>query len=74
MLWNSYILKLLRLETSTFSDATLSDINVVLCYVLTQYRSVKTVGRLFKKIQRLSSGYDKKVFIENTEMFGVFPE
>jgi hypothetical protein len=46
--WNYYILKLLRLETitfsdatfsdATFSDATLSDINVVLCYVLSQYR------------------------------------
>ncbi len=60
-LWNPYILKLLHLETSTFSDATLSDINVVLCYVLTQYNSVKNVGRLFKKIPRLSSGYDKKV-------------
>ncbi len=28
----------MRLETITFSDATLSDINVVLCYVLSQYR------------------------------------
>jgi hypothetical protein len=28
-LWNSYVLKLLRLETLTFSDVTLSDINVV---------------------------------------------
>ena len=28
--WNYYVLKLLRLETITFSDATLSDINVVL--------------------------------------------
>jgi hypothetical protein len=27
--WNSYILKLLRLETLTFSVVTLSDINVV---------------------------------------------
>ncbi len=33
-----YVLKLLRLETITFSDATLSEINVVLCYVLSQYR------------------------------------
>ncbi len=32
--WNYYVLKLLRLEPITFSDATLSDINVVLCYVL----------------------------------------
>jgi hypothetical protein len=31
-------LKLLRLETVTFSDATLSDINVVLCYILSQHR------------------------------------
>jgi hypothetical protein len=27
--WNSYILKLLRFETLTFSDVTLCDINVV---------------------------------------------
>jgi hypothetical protein len=40
MLWSYYILKLLRLETITFSDATLRDINVVLCYVLSQYRIV----------------------------------
>ncbi len=38
MFWNSYVLKLLRLETLTFSDVTLSDINVVWCYVLSQYR------------------------------------
>jgi hypothetical protein len=38
--WNYYVLKLLRLETITFSDATLSDINVVLCYVLSQYHMV----------------------------------
>ncbi len=36
--WNSYILKHLRLETLTFSDITLIDINVVWCYVLSQYR------------------------------------
>jgi hypothetical protein len=41
-LWNYYVLKLLRSETITFSDATLSDINVVLCYVLSQYRSTVT--------------------------------
>ncbi len=35
--WNYYVLELLRLGTITFSDATLSDINVVLCYVLSQY-------------------------------------
>ncbi len=34
---NYYVLKLLRLETITFSDATLNNINVVLCYVLSQY-------------------------------------
>jgi hypothetical protein len=40
--WNYYFLKLelLRLETLTFSDAALSDINVVLCYVLLQYHVV----------------------------------
>jgi hypothetical protein len=37
--WNYYVLKLLRLETITFSDATLSDINVVLCFVLSQYQA-----------------------------------
>ncbi len=37
MFWNYYILELLHLETITFSDATLSDINIVLCYVLSQY-------------------------------------
>ncbi len=36
--WNYYVLKLLRFETIKFSDAMLSDINVVLCYVLSQYR------------------------------------
>ncbi len=36
--WNYYVLKLLHLETITFSDATLSDINIVWCYVLSQYR------------------------------------
>ncbi len=35
--WKNYVLKLLRLETITFSNATLSDINVVLGYVLSQY-------------------------------------
>ncbi len=35
--WNYYVLKLLRLETIMFSDAMLSNINVVLCYVLSQY-------------------------------------
>jgi hypothetical protein len=39
-LWNYYILKLLHLETITFSDATLNDINVVLCYVLSQYHTI----------------------------------
>jgi hypothetical protein len=38
--WNYYVLKLLLLETITFSDATLSDINVLLCYVLSQYQLV----------------------------------
>jgi hypothetical protein len=35
--WNYYVLKLLCLETIMFSDATLSDINVVLCYILSRY-------------------------------------
>jgi hypothetical protein len=37
-------LKLLRLETITFSDATLSDIIVVLCYFLSQYRPIHIQG------------------------------
>jgi hypothetical protein len=41
--WNYYVLKLLRLETITFSDATLSDINVVLSYVLSQYHLRATI-------------------------------
>ncbi len=36
--WNYNVLKLLRLETIMFSEATLSDINIVLCYVLSLYR------------------------------------
>jgi hypothetical protein len=35
--WNYYILQLLRLGTIMFSDARLSDLNVVLCYILSQY-------------------------------------
>ncbi len=47
--WNSYVLNLLRLETLTFSDVTLSETNVVLCYVLSQY----PLGsfRIFSKIR-----------------------
>ena len=36
--WIYYVLKILLLETITFSDASLSDINVVLFYILSQYR------------------------------------
>ncbi len=32
--WNFYVLELLRLETITFSDATLRDINAVFVVVL----------------------------------------
>ncbi len=38
MFWKYYVLKLLHLETITFSDATLRDKSVVLCYVLSQYQ------------------------------------
>ncbi len=38
MFWNYYVLNLFRLKTIKFSGATLSDINVVLCYA-TFYRS-----------------------------------
>jgi hypothetical protein len=34
--WNCYVLKLLRLETITCSDATLSDVSFVWFYVLSQ--------------------------------------
>jgi hypothetical protein len=40
--WNYFVLKLLHLETITFRDATLSDINVVLCYILSQYQISST--------------------------------
>jgi hypothetical protein len=43
--WNYYVLKLLHLETITFSDATLSDINVVLCHVLSHYPVTDEVTR-----------------------------
>jgi hypothetical protein len=46
-------LKLLRLETTgiMFSDATLRDINVVLCYVLSQYRvSIEQYVGLYGKL------------------------
>jgi hypothetical protein len=55
--WNSYVLKLLRLETITFGDATLSDINVMLCYVLSQYR---IYGCLFQLTERGGGGYGAK--------------
>jgi hypothetical protein len=45
---NYYVLKLLRLETITFSVATLSDINVVLCYVLSQYPICSSVAFVSK--------------------------
>jgi hypothetical protein len=41
--WNFYILRLLRLEI-TFSDDTLTDINVVLCYVFSQSPSYVSQG------------------------------
>jgi hypothetical protein len=39
-----HVLKLRRFETIMFSDASLSDINVVLCYVLPQYRTIVYSG------------------------------
>jgi hypothetical protein len=53
MFWNSYVLKLLRLETLTFCDVMLSDINVVRCYVLSQYR-LCMVKRRVRKRENLS--------------------
>ncbi len=46
-----YVLELLRFETLTFrnyyvSDTTLSDINFVLCYVLSQYPSFALVSTI----------------------------
>ncbi len=61
--WKCYILKLLCLETVTFCDATLSDINVVLCYVLSQYhgRALPTTNLFFNcyipKFQVLPAGF-----------------
>ncbi len=42
--WNYYVLKVKCLETVTFSYAKLSDINVVLCYILSQYHFNSTVS------------------------------
>ncbi len=39
-------MELLRLETVTFGDVTLSDINVVWCYVLSQYHSFTSLYTL----------------------------
>jgi hypothetical protein len=50
--WNYYVLKLLRLETVTFSDAMLSDINVVLCCVLSQYLKNNGSCRLKISVQK----------------------
>jgi hypothetical protein len=48
------------LETITFSDDTLSDINVVLCYVLSQYHMIQGyhVGLAFKAYCRLNMELD----------------
>jgi hypothetical protein len=43
LFWNYYVLKFLRLETITFSDAMLSDIIVVLCYVTFHFRKRVTL-------------------------------
>ncbi len=50
--WNSYILELLRLETLTFSDVTLSDINVVWCYVLSQNPNTSKLSCFFNSVQK----------------------
>ncbi len=61
--WTYYILKLLPLETITFSDALLSDINVVLCYLLSQYRG----GGLDKPVSRLDGRWFTRG-VENNNM------
>ncbi len=53
--WNYNVLKLLRLESITFTDATLSDINFVLCYVLSQYQQ-NTWNQDFSKFFVLVNG------------------
>jgi hypothetical protein len=42
--WNYNILKLLHLATIMISDATLSIINVVLCYVFSQYQIISVIS------------------------------
>jgi len=49
--------ELLHLETITFSDAKLSDINVVLCYILSQYR------RNFGQRQRMTSHEKSDLYV-----------
>ncbi len=48
-----YVLELLRFETITFSDATLSDINVALCYVLSQYHPRIFPVSLYQRVDRV---------------------
>jgi hypothetical protein len=55
--WNYYVLKLVRLETFTFSDARLSDMNVVLCYVLSQYRNADVKENMGDRMLQRSPGY-----------------
>ncbi len=58
--WNSYVLWLLRLETLTFSDVTLSDINVVWCYVWSQY-PMNRCYQMWDK--RMNGAHQRHVFL-----------
>jgi hypothetical protein len=62
MFWNYYVLKLLHLETITFSDATLSNINVVLCYVLSQsLRTLANIFNIYNFVQTLNKALTKEI-------------
>ncbi len=63
--WNYYVVELLSLETITFSDATLSDINVVLCYVLSQYRK----DAYIVTIDLLYSNHGKRILCRRSTHF-----
>ncbi len=58
----SYVWKLLRFDTLTLIDATLCDIYVVLCYVLSQYRTCTSLAQPSVSCFQSVSNEGKKCF------------
>ncbi len=61
--WKYYILKLIRLETITFNDATLSDINVVWCYVYAVPLKQCTVRKKYFLLDRPEQPRQNSIFL-----------